>query len=111
MICWKCKIAILWKKWQFLSSIRNLVIIDTILRINKVDLEIEDNSELLIAKNLNEYVKSKIIDGDMYYVILDEIQKVENFEAVLNGFLKDSLESVWYYKKIWLNKTIEKVWR
>lgn len=56
--------------------------------IIKVDLEIEDNSELLIAKNLNEYVKSKIVDGDMHYVILDEIQKVENFEAVLNGFLK-----------------------
>ena len=35
---------------------------------------------------MNIYVL-KIIDKNMYYVILDEIQKVEDFESVLNGFL------------------------
>ena len=36
---------------------------------------------------LNEYIRSKIKDLDMYYVILDEIQLVNRFEYVLNGFL------------------------
>lgn len=30
----------------------------------------------------------KVIDNDTYYVILDEIQKAENFESVLNNFLR-----------------------
>ena len=37
---------------------------------------------------LGEYVRSKIKDDKMYYVLLDEIQEVDGFERVLNGFLK-----------------------
>ena len=36
---------------------------------------------------LDSYIRSLIVDKDMYYIILDEIQKVEDFESVLNGFL------------------------
>lgn len=32
----------------------------------------------------------KAIDDDIYYVILDEIQKVKDFESVLNSFLRKS---------------------
>lgn len=49
-----------------------------------------DNEELLIPKNLSKYIKEKIIDKDIYYIILDEIQLVENFEGVLNGLLRIS---------------------
>ena len=31
---------------------------------------------------------NKVIDDKTYYIILDEIQKVDNFESVLNGFLR-----------------------
>lgn len=31
---------------------------------------------------------SKIKDSQIYYIILDEIQKVENFESLLNSFLR-----------------------
>lgn len=58
--------------------------------IIKVALDDSDNDELLIPKNLSKYVKEKIIDKDVYYVILDEVQLVENFERVLNGFLRIS---------------------
>ena len=37
---------------------------------------------------LFNYVMSKIKDKDVYYVLLDEIQLVNNFEDVLNSFLK-----------------------
>lgn len=56
--------------------------------IIKVALDDSDNDRLLIPKNLSKYVKEKIIDKDGYYVILDEVQLVENFERVLNGLLR-----------------------
>lgn len=56
--------------------------------IIKVALDDTDNEELLNPKNLSKYVKEKIMDKDIYYVILDEIQLVENFEGVLNGLLR-----------------------
>lgn len=36
---------------------------------------------------LDEYVRNLIIDDEMYYLLLDEVQKVDDFESVLNGFL------------------------
>lgn len=58
--------------------------------IIRVALDDSDNEELLIPKNLSKYIKEKIIDKDIYYIILDEIQLVENFEGVLNGLLRIS---------------------
>lgn len=58
--------------------------------IVKVALDDSDNVELLNPQNLSKYIKSKIIDNDIYYIILDEIQLVENFEGVLNGLLRIS---------------------
>lgn len=58
--------------------------------IIKVALDDSDNEELLISKNLSKYIKDKIIDKEIYYVILDEIQLVEKFEGVLNGLLRIS---------------------
>ena len=56
--------------------------------IIKVALDDTDNVELLIPQNLSKYIKSKIIDNEVYYVILDEIQLVNNFEVLLNGLLR-----------------------
>ena len=56
--------------------------------IIKIDLEIRDNIELINPDNLYNYVKSKIIDNEVYYILIDEIQKVQDFESVLNSFLK-----------------------
>ena len=39
------------------------------------------------------YVHSRIVDGGMYYLLLDEIQMLDCFEAVLNGYLrKDNID-------------------
>ncbi len=45
------------------------------------------HKEFLNPDNLNQYVRTKIEDNGMYYVLLDEIQLVPNFEYLLNGFL------------------------
>lgn len=55
--------------------------------IIKVNLELERNSELRDPKALNHYVDERISDDGKYYVLLDEIQLVPNFEFVLNDFL------------------------
>ncbi|WP_405311842.1 ATP-binding protein [Metamycoplasma faucium] len=60
---------------------------DHIIMISLDELE---NEYLLDAYKLNEYVKSKIIDDDKYYVFIDEIQEVQDFVKVLNGWLKIS---------------------
>lgn len=55
--------------------------------IIKLDLDERDNYIYHNPDELNKYVKDKIVDKDKYYVILDEVQKVEDFESVLIGFL------------------------
>jgi len=56
--------------------------------IIKIALDDSDNEALTSSQNLSKYIKEKIIDEDIYYIILDEIQLVENFEGVLNGLLR-----------------------
>ena len=55
--------------------------------IIKIDLDERKNNKYLNPDTLDEYVRSLIKDKKTYYLILDEIQKVEDFESVLNGFL------------------------
>ncbi len=55
--------------------------------IIKLDLDERKNNSFLNPDKLDEYVRGLIVDDDMYYLILDEIQKVDDFESVLNGFL------------------------
>jgi len=46
-----------------------------------------ENRQYQDADTLYNYIRSKIVDSEPYYILLDEIQLVEGFEAVLNGFL------------------------
>lgn len=45
------------------------------------------NREFRNPDVLYRYVKSRITDDRMYYILLDEVQMVSEFEDVLNGFL------------------------
>ena len=56
--------------------------------IVKVDLEDYKNKSLRNPDNLYEYVESRIVDNGRYYVMLDEVQMLDHFEDVLNGFLR-----------------------
>lgn len=55
--------------------------------IIKLDLDERRNNKYLDPDALDEYVRNLIIDDNMYYLLLDEVQKVDDFESVLNGFL------------------------
>ncbi len=55
--------------------------------IVKVNLEDRRNSQLRDPDNLLKYIDAQIVDDDMYYILLDEIQLVKEFEDVLNSYL------------------------
>ncbi|MBD5409567.1 MAG: ATP-binding protein [Treponema sp.] len=56
--------------------------------IIEIALDDEVHEELLDRHKLGQYVRERIIDESVHYVMLDEIQEVAGFERVLNGFLK-----------------------
>ena len=58
-----------------------------------VNFELIEFEELQDYKKLNTYIKEKILDDNKYYVFLDEIQKVEKFEDVVNS-LRASIDNI-----------------
>lgn len=58
-----------------------------------INFEFVEFDELLDYKKLNSYVKDRIKDDKMYYLFLDEVQNVDNFERVVNS-LRASLKNI-----------------
>lgn len=56
--------------------------------IIKISLDDDENSDLLLPKALSPHIKNLIMDNELYYILLDEIQLADNFVGVLNGLLK-----------------------
>ena len=56
--------------------------------IIKLELDSVENEEYLDRHKLYKYIMGQIKDDKMYYILLDEIQKVDGFESVLNSFLR-----------------------
>lgn len=56
--------------------------------IIKVDLEDRRNAPLRNPDALLAHIDSKMADDKMYYILLDEVQHVPEFEEVLNSYLK-----------------------
>ena len=77
---------------QIVDELKNIKKIDNqhIIFINFEFIEFED---LLNYKKLNTYIKNKILDNQIYYVFLDEIQNVDNFEKVINS-LRASIKNI-----------------
>ena len=71
----------LFKKHLLDSGVKSKYIIE-------LSLDDDQNEELLDKKKLGEFIRGKIIDDKMHYLLIDEIQFVEGFEKVLNGLTK-----------------------
>lgn len=56
--------------------------------IIKLDFEDRRNKKYRDPDALLEYIDSQMTDEQMYYILLDEIQLVDEFEDVLNSYLK-----------------------
>lgn len=69
--------------WQHL--IGNGVPEDHVVKIALDDIE---NSELRDPLTLYRHIKAKMVDDELYYILLDEVQLVPRFEEVLNSLLR-----------------------
>lgn len=64
-------------------------------RIIQIPLDAENFEKLHDAKALGNYIRERITDEGMWYVMLDEVQFCPHFESVLNGL--NRLENVDIY--------------
>ena len=55
--------------------------------IIEISLEDRINKELRNPDNMLHYVRSRIADSELYYIVIDEVQKLDEFVDVLNSFL------------------------
>ncbi|MBP5620572.1 MAG: ATP-binding protein, partial [Thermoguttaceae bacterium] len=55
--------------------------------IVEIALDDRSNKNLRDPDVMLKYVKERIVDGDVYYIILDEVQLLAEFEDVLNSFM------------------------
>ncbi len=58
-----------------------------------INFELIEYEDLQNYKKLNQYIKEKIVDKKKYYVFLDEIQKVNKFEDIVNS-LRASIDNL-----------------
>lgn len=56
-------------------------------------IKLERENKKVDPEKFMAYIRSQIKDGDMYYLLLDEVQMLDCFESVLNGYLrKDNMD-------------------
>lgn len=51
-------------------------------------IQIEKEKRGADPEKFMAYIRSKLMDQDMYYLLLDEVQLLDCFESVLNGYLR-----------------------
>ena len=56
-------------------------------------IKLERENKKVDPEKFMAYIRSQIKDGDMYYLLLDEVQILDCFESVLNGYMrKDNMD-------------------
>ena len=77
------------KSYLLFKLFRDHLIESGIAQDHIISIALDDygNRALQNPDELYNYVKSRITDDGNYYILLDEIQMVNDFESVVNGFL------------------------
>lgn len=78
--CGKSTLLDLFEEYLLNNGIKK----ENIIHMNFEDLTYD---EIKDYKDLNKYIKEKVLDNDKKYIILDEIQQVSNWEKAINSFL------------------------
>lgn len=55
--------------------------------IIEIALDDRSNKELRDPDKMLSHIKERLVDGDTYYIILDEVQLIDEFEDVLNSLM------------------------
>ncbi|MBQ7599559.1 MAG: ATP-binding protein [Clostridia bacterium] len=77
------------KSYLLLNLFHNYLLDKGIQENHIIEVALDDrsNKELRDPDNMLKYVKEQITDRDTYYIILDEVQLLAEFEDVLNSFI------------------------
>lgn len=66
---------------------------DDLALIGENLIKLQKKNKKVDPEKFMEYIRSVVTDDDMYYLLLDEVQLLDCFEAVLNGYLrKDNMD-------------------
>lgn len=66
---------------------------DDLFMIGESLIKMEKEKRRVDPEKFMAYIRSKVTDSNMYYLLLDEVQLLDCFESVLNGYLrKDNLD-------------------
>lgn len=78
------------KSFLLFNLFKNYLINEGVREDHIIELNFDefDNIKYCDPNNASPYLKGKIVDADMYYFLLDEIQLLNCFESVLNGLLR-----------------------
>ncbi len=61
---------------------------DDLYLIGESLIDMEKKKRKADPEKFMAYIRSKMTDGGMYYLLLDEVQMLDCFESVLNGYLR-----------------------
>lgn len=77
------------KSYLLFNLFKNHLLQNGITQDHIIEIQFDDFGvrDLRKADNAYSYVKNKITDSKPYFILLDEVQLLESFEDVLNGFL------------------------
>lgn len=77
--------------WQYREYLLNIGIKQE--QIISINFENFDYYDLLDAKKLYAYIKDRLLDEEIMYIFLDEIQQVQDFERVVDSlFIKENID-------------------
>lgn len=70
------------------DSDEDIDLLDSYFPNEKTRIKKNKNEYYINSKKFRSYIKEKITEEGMYYLLLDEIQTLENFSATLNSYLR-----------------------
>lgn len=77
------------KSYLLFRLFKNHLLSEGVMPSHIIEIELDNriNKSLRDPDRCLEYVRGMIKDGDMYYLLIDEVQYMAEFEDVLNSFL------------------------
>ncbi len=61
---------------------------DDLALIGEDFLELDKRNQKVDPRKFMAFIKDRVSDSEKYYLLLDEVQNLESFESVLNGYLR-----------------------
>ena len=80
------------KSYLLFTLFKNCLLSNGIDKSHVIEMAFDsyENKKYREPEVLYSYIKSQIVDDDMHYILLDEVQLLGEFESVLNGLMRMS---------------------